>query len=105
MPTRPAASAHWVFRCSVGATTVILRTTRACSWLVATRRANVVFPARGVATARETLSTRCRYSSRAAACQDRDGAAVPHGVLAGAAGGRFEAALVDPAAGAARVGG
>ena len=53
-PTRAAASAHWVLRCSVGATTVTRSTTPRCSSSAATRSAKVVLPAPGVATARKS---------------------------------------------------
>ena len=52
MPTAPAADAHWVFRCSVGVTTVTASTVPSASSSAAIRSANVVFPAPGVATAR-----------------------------------------------------
>ena len=55
MPTRAAASAHWVFRCSVGATTVTRSMTRRDSSSEATVSANVVLPAPGVATARKSF--------------------------------------------------
>src|SRR5690625_7008429 len=41
MPTRAAASAHWVFRCSVGATTVMRRTVPSDSRLAAICSAKV----------------------------------------------------------------
>jgi hypothetical protein len=46
MPAR-AASAHWVFRCSVSATTVIRSITRRESSSAATVSAKVVLPAPG----------------------------------------------------------
>ncbi len=52
MPTRAAASAHWVLRCSVGVTTVIRSTTLRASSSAAMVSAKVVLPAPGVATAR-----------------------------------------------------
>ena len=59
MPTFAAASAHWVLRCSVGATTVIRSTTRRASRSAATVSANVVLPAPGVATARKSRGLDC----------------------------------------------
>ena len=47
MPTRAAACAHCVFRCSVGATTVTASTVPSASSSAAIRRANVVLPAPG----------------------------------------------------------
>ena len=55
IPTRSAASAHWVFRCSVGATMTIRSTTRLASRLAATVSAKEVLPAPGVATARKSF--------------------------------------------------
>ena len=52
--TRAAASAHCVFRCSVGATTTMRSTIRRRKSSVARRRANVVLPAPGVAAARKS---------------------------------------------------
>ena len=66
-----AASAHWVFRCWVGATTT--RRRRGCSarcWRAAAS-AKVVLPAPGVATARKSGPGRARKASRAAFCQRR----------------------------------
>src|SRR5699024_12830341 len=74
MPTRAAASAHWVFRCSVGATTVMRRTVPSDSSAAAICSAKVVLPAPGVATARKSLGARLRYSSSEigrASCRER----------------------------------
>ena len=71
MPARAAASAHWVLRCSVGATTVIRSTIRRPSSSAATVSANVVLPAPGVATARKSRGEPARYCSSAAVCQAR----------------------------------
>ena len=60
IPTRAAASAHWVLRCSVGATTVTAWTTPAASSSLAIRSAKVVLPAPGVATARKSWGLRRR---------------------------------------------
>lgn len=95
IPTRAAASAHWVFRCSVGQTTVIFETTPAPISSTATRSANVVFPAPGVATARKSRGWAFRYCSSAAACQARRLPAVPHAARAGKAGGSWAAAETD----------
>ena len=54
IPTLAAATDHWVFRCSVGATTVMAWTTPVASSSEAIRRAKVVLPAPGVATARKS---------------------------------------------------
>ena len=51
---RAAAAAHWVFRCSVGQTTVTPSTVPSASSSAAIRSANVVLPAPGVATARKS---------------------------------------------------
>src|SRR5689334_18248722 len=71
MPTRPAALAHWLLRCSVGVTTVTASTVRSASSSAAIRRANVVLPAPGVATARKSSLRRRRYSTSALRCQAR----------------------------------
>jgi hypothetical protein len=71
MPTRAAASAHWVLRCSVGQTTVTASTEPSSSSSAAIRRANVVLPAPGVATARKSSLRRRRYSTRPRRCQAR----------------------------------
>src|SRR5699024_4981455 len=55
MPTRAAESAHCTFRCSVGATTVTRLTIFWARSSAANRRANVVLPAPGVATARKSF--------------------------------------------------
>jgi len=55
MPTRAAASAHWTLRCSVGVTTRIRSIVRRAISSEATRKANVVLPAPGVATARKSF--------------------------------------------------
>ncbi len=60
MPTRAAACAHCDFRWSVGATTVSWSTVPSASISVATRNANVVLPAPGVATARKSSGRRRR---------------------------------------------
>ena len=57
-PPGVVASAHWVLRCSVGATTVIRSTTRRLSRSAATVSAKVVLPAPGVATARKSRGWR-----------------------------------------------
>ena len=54
MPTRAALSAHWRLRWSVGATTVSRCTTPESIRILATRSANVVLPAPGVATVRKS---------------------------------------------------
>src|SRR5690606_15457343 len=71
MPLRAAAAAHWCLRCSVGATTVIWSTVRSASNSAATRRANVVLPAPGVATARKSRGLVARYLVRARRCHAR----------------------------------
>src|SRR5699024_12675021 len=95
IPTRAAASAHWVFRCSVGATTVTRCTVRVSRSSAATRSANVVFPAPGVATARKSLEAAAWYASNAAACHARRFPAVPHAARAGEAGERVWAAAAE----------
>ncbi|CRK53080.1 hypothetical protein RHCRD62_50283 [Rhodococcus sp. RD6.2] len=71
IPSRAADSAHWCLRCSVGATTVIWSTVRSPSNSAATRRAKVVLPAPGVATARKSRGLVARYFVRARRCQAR----------------------------------
>ena len=83
MPARDAASAHWVLRCSVGATTVTRSTTRRDSSSAATVSAKVVLPAPGVATARKSRGLVVKYSSSAADCQARSLVAVPQAARAG----------------------
>ena len=88
IPTRPAASAHWLLRCSVGQTIVTFSTTPAPISSTAMRRAKVVLPAPGVATARKSLGEAAMYCSKAAACHARRLPAVPQGARRGKAGGR-----------------
>ena len=83
MPARAAASAHWVFRCSVGATTVIRSITRRESSSAATVSAKVVLPAPGVATARKSRGFSEKYRSIAPACQARSFVAVPQAARSG----------------------
>ena len=83
MPTLAAASAHWVLRCSVGATTVIRSTTRRASSSAATESAKVVLPAPGVATARKSRGLRSKYAVSAAVCHARRLVAVPHAARSG----------------------
>ena len=83
MPTLAAASAHWVLRCSVGATTVIRSITRRASSSEATVSANVVLPAPGVATARKSRGLSAKYAVNAADCQARRLVAVPHAARSG----------------------
>ena len=83
MPARAAASAHWVLRCSVGATTVTRSTTRRDSSSAATVSAKVVLPAPGVATARKSLGFSVKYASSAAVCQARSFVAVPQAARSG----------------------
>src|SRR6266536_1611853 len=71
MPTRPAAVDHWFLRCSVGVTTVTASTVPSASSSAAIRRAKVVFPAPGVATARKSSLRRRRYSTSARRCHAR----------------------------------
>src|SRR5882757_3979165 len=71
MPTRPAASAHWYFRCSVGVTTVIPAIVRSASSSAAIRRPKVVLPAPGVAAARKSFGEAARYRASARRCQPR----------------------------------
>src|SRR5689334_19991766 len=87
IPTRAAACAHCVLRCSVGATTVTWLTVRSASSSAAMRSANVVLPAPGVATARKSCGDLRRYSTRALRCQTRSGGAAPPTVPADAATG------------------
>ena len=54
IPTRAADSAHCRLRCSVGHTMVIAETMRRSISSRASRSANVVLPAPGVATARKS---------------------------------------------------
>src|SRR5579859_757410 len=72
-PTEPAAAAHWCFKCSVGVTTVTASTVPSASSSAAIRRAKVVLPAPGVATARKSSSRRRRYSTSERRCQARSG--------------------------------
>jgi hypothetical protein len=58
---------------------------------VATRRANVVLPAPGVATARKSCGVDRRYADSASCCQARSFDAVPQGARSGKAGGRCAA--------------
>src|SRR5450631_2156290 len=94
MPTREAASAHWVLRCSVGATTVTRLIKPMAKSSVARRSAYVVFPAPGVATARKSRGVERRYCVSASACQARSLEAVPHAARSGNAGERLDAAAV-----------
>src|SRR5882757_2052816 len=71
MPIRPAASAHWYFRCSVGVTTVTAAMVRSASSSAAIRSPNVVLPAPGVAAARKSLGEAARYRASARRCQPR----------------------------------
>src|SRR5699024_1854752 len=84
MPTRAAESAHWYFRCSVGATTVIVSTVRSANSSLATRSPNVVLPAPGVATARKSLGRAMRYLRNAVRCQARSDAPPAGGVVVSA---------------------
>src|SRR5690606_24456888 len=88
MPTRAAASAHWLLRCSVGVTTMTRLTMRLLSRWWATRSAKVVLPAPGVATHRKSLGASDVYRSKASRCHARRLDAVPHGARSGYAGGR-----------------
>ena len=83
MPTLAAASAHWVFRCSVGAITVIRSITRRASSSLATVSANVVLPAPGVATARKSRGFVSKYAFSAAVCHARRLPAVPQAARSG----------------------
>src|SRR4051812_2746244 len=87
MPARLAASAHWVFRCSVGTTTTMRSIIRRPSSSLATERAKVVLPAPGVATARKSRGTSVKYSVIAACCHARSEVAVPQAARSGQAGG------------------
>src|SRR3954465_12176758 len=71
MPTRAAACDPWGLRCSGGATTTTWSTVRSPSSSPAMRRANVVLPAPGVATARKSLGLAVRYFTNARRCQPR----------------------------------
>lgn len=71
MPTRAAASAHCVFKCSVGATTVTADTTPRLNSSDAARNANVVFPAPGVATAKKSCGSAPKYCCNACRCHNR----------------------------------
>ncbi len=73
MPTCAAAFDHWCFRCSVGATIVTFAIVRSASSSLATRSANVVLPAPGVATARKSCGAAARYRDSATRCQARRG--------------------------------
>src|SRR4029453_5336958 len=53
-PNPAAASAHWSFRCEVGATTTRRRPGLSARSCTAAHRAKVVLPAPGVATARKS---------------------------------------------------
>jgi hypothetical protein len=83
MPTRAAASAHWTLRCSVGVTTRIRSIVRRAISTEATRKANVVLPAPGVATARKSCWSVDRYASSASCCHARNAEAVPQGARPG----------------------
>ncbi len=72
-PTAPAASAHWCLRCSVGQTMVTVSTERSPSSSAATRSANAVLPAPGVATARKSRGRSVRYRVSARRCHVRSG--------------------------------
>ena len=89
MPTRAAAAAHWSLRCSVGTTTVIWSTVRSASSSAAIRRANVVLPAPGVATARKSRGLAPRYFTNARRCQPRKA------WVSGAAYARTQGLLTD----------
>ena len=104
IPTRPAASAHWLLRCSVGQTIVTFSTTPAPISSTAMRKAKVVLPAPGVATARKSCGEAAMYCSRAAACHARRLPAVPQGARRGKAGGREVAAEEDACDGPCAVG-
>src|SRR5690625_1678692 len=95
MPTRAAASAHWVFRCSVGATTVMRRTVPSDCRLAAICSAKVVLPAPGVATAMKSRGAAVRYCSSASACQARNLGTVPQAARSGYATGSDWAAASE----------
>src|SRR4029453_16719234 len=76
-PTRAAAPAHCVLRCSVGPPTVTASTVRSASSSAAIRNANVVLPAPGVATARKSADLRRRYSPGAWRRQAGRGGSLP----------------------------
>src|SRR5690606_39523065 len=89
MPWLSAAAAHWNLRCSVGTTTVTVSTVRSLSSSAAIRRANVVLPAPGVATARKSRGLAVRYLTSALRCQPRNARVL------GAASARTRALLSD----------
>lgn len=92
MPAQCAASAHWVFRYSVGATTVIRSTTRGCSRSAARRSAKAISPAPGVVDTRKSRVSRSWYSASASSCHARSFATVPHAARSGKLGDRCPAA-------------
>ena len=78
----------------MGATTVMRSMTRRARSSAARRRAKVVLPAPGVATARKSRGISARYCSRASACQARSLPAVPQAARSGKDGERCSAAEV-----------